>query len=104
MTSPRGTRAAGQPGGKDGSAGPHAGADPADPAETVTAEAMHAGAGPADASSADTGAADAQGAGGLQGDAARTAGATTVQVPASTPDRAEQRRLAHRPGSRAEAI
>jgi mannosyltransferase len=94
MTSPRGSGAAGRPGGDDVSAGPPASTDPA---ETVTAEATHAGTRPAEASSVGTAAADAGSEGGARGDAARTAGTTTVEAPARTPDRAEQDQATDQP-------
>src|SRR5215468_8243459 len=66
MTSPRGPRAAGRPGGGDASARPPGGAEPAETVkpETVTAE---------------------------------TAGTTTMEAPARTPDLADQAQVSDQP-------
>src|SRR5260370_491991 len=95
MTSPRGSRAAGRPGGDDGPAGPPVGSDPR---EMGPAEAPRTGPGLAEASPADTAAADAASASGAPGKAARTAGTTTVVAPARPPGRAGPDRVTGQPG------
>jgi mannosyltransferase len=106
MTSPRGPRAAGRPGGGDASARPPGGAEPAETVkpETVTAEAAtpeavtaRPGAGPSDASNGGPAAADAGPAGAARGDGARTAGTTTMEAPARTPDLADQAQVSDQP-------
>jgi mannosyltransferase len=97
MTSPRGPRAAGRPGGDEPPARPPGAPEPAETVnpETVTAEAvasetMRPGAGPADAGRGGSAAAYAAPAGAARVQRARTAGTTAVEAPARTPGLAEQ--------------
>ena len=109
MTSPRGPRAAGRPGGDEPSARPPGGPEPADTvnpetvnpesasAEAVASETMRPGAGLADAGPRGSGAAYAPPAGAARGQRARTAGTTTVETPARTPGLAEPAQVSGQP-------
>src|SRR5215469_11813387 len=109
MTSPRGPQAAGRPGGGDASARPPSGAEPAETVnpETATAEAVNPeavtvetvgpGVGPSDASPAGPAAAAAAPAGAGRHARTGTAGTTTVEAPARTPDLAEPVQVSDQP-------